>query len=689
MTSVLRPIDVDAMLDRIGFGRFHWLTIPAIGLFVVAQSLQTNLLAFLPPCAGDAFGILPEDAALLASASFAGSCLSTPAFGLLADTHGRRTATLLAIYIMCLAGMGSAAAPTFGWLVFLQALVGIGLGGCCSPFELLAELSPSDSRGRALNAVSWFWSAGSLLTVLLAWMVLSPASPAELGELGVSSNSAGAGMHLVSLWLEPWRLLLFTTNLPVLFASCVLPLVTESPSWLLARGRRGCAKRVLWHIATVNRGGDASVCFSPRTGLLLLSSAYIPVVHGRAVAPQPSAAFYRTAAGSSELGQPLLPPAMPPSAQPHVPVAQIADLQLPEAALGPPAADAPCGAPAAALRVCSNESALSPRRGSWWLGLSPLATPVTGPVRSAHAFIEEGHTSGIVSPEASLAASCELSQPLSAEGSDDAQAYVGASTRRRTAVVGANLYPQARVAAHPRAFDAPSPTDSVHSFVPSLHQRLAEIICLRDRTGLNWLTVRHWLLWFVAGFGWAGIIFSGALSTRTSPTECDFNFGEQAVICAMELPGTLLVQLVVDQPRGALGLLGGRRGVQVFGFGAAGLAVLTSTLCAEQTVATLICNMLARSLVAAANSAMSIAAPELYETTDRGLGSSLARLAYLVGSVPAASWAYASVDRRAIAAGISAANLLAAVVAATLPETTGLQLASLQVTQQPSSGATA
>lgn len=682
--AVLRPIDVDATLDRIGFGRFHWFTIPAIGLFVVAQSLQTNLLAFLPPCAGHAFGISPEDATLLASASFAASCASTPFFGLLADTHGRRGATLLAIYIMCAAGIGSTAAPSFGALVLLQLLVGIGLGGSCSPFELLAELSPSGSRGRALNAVSWFWSVGSLLTVLLAWLVLSPDSTLATDR---GSDWIGSGLFFWQLRLKPWRLLVLATNLPVLIAACVLPLVTESPSWLLASGRRGSAKRVLWHMATVNRGGDATVRFSLRTGLLFLSSAY---VHRPASTPALSVAVPLRA-----LPAPSARRAYP--GRPDVPLLDPRHLRqplLPSEAHGSPDGPPPCSTregafvqPAVGSGSGSYDLGLSPRRGAFWLGLSPMTTPVgAGRGRSVaplalgtSAFSQEA--SQEASREPSQGSSSEASLPLSAEASQTASSAVDFAGARERGVAEAGL--QAGTPPrppHPCNF-SPPPDGRTSSPgagpQPTPSQRLAELICMPDGTGVQWQTVRHWMLWLFAGFGWAGIIFAGALSTRSSPAECGFSFGEQAVICAMELPGTFLVQLVVDRPRGPAGMLGGRRGVQVLGFGAAGIATLLGALCAPQSAAALLCNMVARSLVAAANSAMSIAAPELYETTDRGLGSSLARLAYLLGSAPAAYWAYSSVSREVVAAGISVANLLAALLAATLPETTGVQLATL------------
>ena len=72
---------------------------------------------------------------------------------------------------------------------------------------------------------------------------------------------------------------------------------------------------------------------------------------------------------------------------------------------------------------------------------------------------------------------------------------------------------------------------------------------------------------------------------------------------------------------------------------------------------------------------MCIAGPELYPTESRGLGASIARLCFLLGSVPAASWVYADRPMAVTASGVAVANLLGAVLAATLPETAGVLLA--------------
>ena len=70
--------------------------------------------------------------------------------------------------------------------------------------------------------------------------------------------------------------------------------------------------------------------------------------------------------------------------------------------------------------------------------------------------------------------------------------------------------------------------------------------------------------------------------------------------------------MVVDSPRGPRGLCGGRRGVQVSAYTLCAMCVLGAAVLPRTPA--LLCSMAARALGAAANSAMWIAAPELYPT---------------------------------------------------------------------------
>ena len=84
--------------------------------------------------------------------------------------------------------------------------------------------------------------------------------------------------------------------------------------------------------------------------------------------------------------------------------------------------------------------------------------------------------------------------------------------------------------------------------------------------------------------------------------------------------------------------------------------------------------MLSRAALAAANSAMWVAAPEMYPTAIRGVGANTAFLFNVLGSVPASYFVYSDLPRGMVAAGVCAANLLAAALAVALPETAGVAL---------------
>ena len=235
--AVVDEAFVDKALDAAGFGCFQLVTIPACGLAAMSQSLQTNLLSFLQPCAGAAFGVPAQASAILASANFATSCLSTPVFGILADVRGRKWTTMVAVVVMASAGCLSACAPSFGALCAAQVVAGIGMGGAMVPFDLLAELSPPATRGAVVNVSAWFWAAGTMLVILSAWLVLD-------APVALSGDPTWS--------VAPWRLLVLAVNMPVLLAAAALPWLPESPYWLVSQGRRGSARRVLARMAQLN-----------------------------------------------------------------------------------------------------------------------------------------------------------------------------------------------------------------------------------------------------------------------------------------------------------------------------------------------------------------------------------------------------------------------------------------------------
>lgn len=85
----------------------------------------------------------------LTSAIFLGMMIGGYAWGAFADAYGRRRCLMLSLAVNGLFGAASAFAPSFGSLLFLRFLSGLGVGGSIPViFSYFAEFLPASRRGR-------------------------------------------------------------------------------------------------------------------------------------------------------------------------------------------------------------------------------------------------------------------------------------------------------------------------------------------------------------------------------------------------------------------------------------------------------------------------------------------------------------------------------------------------------------
>ena len=141
-------------------------------------------------------GVSPKAASLLAAAVFASTLVTRPigaaVFGQLADTSGRRRATLIAtggfgaitLLIALLPGSASIGGWSVGLLIALRAVNGVFLGGAyTSAIPLAMEWCPADRRGivagRILSASPAAYATLALFTLVLQeWMPSSSVGSA-------------------------------------------------------------------------------------------------------------------------------------------------------------------------------------------------------------------------------------------------------------------------------------------------------------------------------------------------------------------------------------------------------------------------------------------------------------------------------------------------------------------------------
>lgn len=206
-------------MDRLPWGRFHWLVIVALGITWILDGLEVTLAGSLAGALRDSptLRFSTADVGFASSAYVAGAVSGALFFGWLTDKLGRKRLFSVTLLVYLLAAAGTAFSWNLPSYAVMRFLTGAGIGGEFSAINsAIQELIPPRFRGRtdlAVNGSYWFGAAfggvGSL--VLLDPHLINP-------EYG-------------------WRLAYFSgavIGIPILLLRRFIP---ESPRWLMLHGR--------------------------------------------------------------------------------------------------------------------------------------------------------------------------------------------------------------------------------------------------------------------------------------------------------------------------------------------------------------------------------------------------------------------------------------------------------------------
>jgi MFS family permease len=222
--------NVPARLDRLPWGRFHWLVIVALGITWILDGLEVTLAGSLAGALRDSptLRFSATDVGFASSAYVAGAVVGAVFFGWLTDRLGRKRLFGVTLLLYLLASAGTAFTWNLPGYALMRFLTGAGIGGEFSAINsAIQELIPPRFRGRTDLAVN-----GSY------WM----------------GAAAGGGATLVLLdphWINPeygWRLAYFmgaAIGVPILLLRRFIP---ESPRWLMLHGRTPEAEAVVQQI---------------------------------------------------------------------------------------------------------------------------------------------------------------------------------------------------------------------------------------------------------------------------------------------------------------------------------------------------------------------------------------------------------------------------------------------------------
>mmetsp|Transcript_9188 Transcript_9188/g.19611 ORF Transcript_9188/g.19611 Transcript_9188/m.19611 type:complete len:522 (+) Transcript_9188:142-1707(+) len=218
-------IKIDDAIESIGMGGFQRRVLIAAGLCFTADATEIMLLSFLSLTLQSEWDLTARQTANMTACVFAGSLVGTLTLGYLGDHYGRRPAFLMSCAIISIFGVLTAFATGYESLLGIRFMVGFGVGGLTVPFDIFAEFLPTTHRGKHLLVIEYFWTMGSLMTPLFAYLTLETS----------------------------WRFFVILCAVPCIISGIMgICLVPESPRWLISVGRDEQALKVVRSAATAN-----------------------------------------------------------------------------------------------------------------------------------------------------------------------------------------------------------------------------------------------------------------------------------------------------------------------------------------------------------------------------------------------------------------------------------------------------
>lgn len=187
-----RVINVSDFINHGRLSRFQILVAAMCFVIVAIDGFDTAGIGFLAPAIGAEWGLAPAQLAPAFGAGLFGLMSGAFIFGPLADRFGRKTILLVCVLFFGAASLASSYSTSFGMLVALRFLTGLGLGGAMpNSVTLTSEYCPENHRLLLVTTMFCGFTLGSALGGL--------ASAQMVGAYGWRSVLVAGGLMPIVL----------------------------------------------------------------------------------------------------------------------------------------------------------------------------------------------------------------------------------------------------------------------------------------------------------------------------------------------------------------------------------------------------------------------------------------------------------------------------------------------------------
>jgi putative MFS transporter len=212
--------------------RAHWMLMSVLIIALIIDIMKPATLGFTLPGMMTEYHVTKATVSSFPFSALTGTVIGSVIWGVLADIYGRK-ATILLSAVMFVGTSICGAMPTLAWNVGMCFMMGVAAGGMLPvTYALLAEMMPSKHRGWSLVLVGGLGAVGGYFAASTFSAILQP--------------------------FFGWRIL-WILNLPTGLSLVLLgTFIPESAKFLLARGRREEARRVMERFGSKARKARAA-----------------------------------------------------------------------------------------------------------------------------------------------------------------------------------------------------------------------------------------------------------------------------------------------------------------------------------------------------------------------------------------------------------------------------------------------
>jgi len=215
-------------LEKIGMGWFQYILLLLCGGTVATDACQTFMMACLIPAIDDIWDLESPWGSMIPITYVAGMMCSGLIWSKIADMYGRKFTLMIAVTTMATFTTATIFADNIYWLLMCRFFTGLGY---IQPTVLILALEFSPVKSRAKNVAFTFccWTAGGMLSIILAWLIL-PVLGEEIG----------------------WKYYVLATSVPIWIMAILTFWTPESAHWLCTVGNFHKAEKMIQWVAKIN-----------------------------------------------------------------------------------------------------------------------------------------------------------------------------------------------------------------------------------------------------------------------------------------------------------------------------------------------------------------------------------------------------------------------------------------------------